>query len=147
MIKLRALTQYLLDRQMVAKEQLDSWTDQVQVELIWKPGVQGMHMGDMSYQATIVIERFADHPARLFALTGSWLETHDEDRDGLPNVVFDVTMLDNDLADVDIKLQFTEAQYLAEDPAGEIQAFGKTWSYIPFELWVAEKGEVTGHGA
>ncbi|RMN67590.1 Prophage PssSM-01, putative tail protein [Pseudomonas syringae] len=146
MIKLKALTAYLLERQLVAPEQLDSWTDQVQVELVWKPDTQGMHMGDMNYGATISIERFADHPARLFALVGSWLETRDQDREGLPNVVFDVVMLDNDLADVDIKLQFTEAQYLAEDPAGEIEAFGGTWSFVPFELWVAESGEVTGHG-
>ncbi|WP_122709920.1 phage tail protein [Pseudomonas viridiflava] len=147
MIKLKALTAYLLNRQLVAPEQLDSWTDQVQVELIWKPDTDGMHMGDMNYGATITIERFADHPARLFALVGSWLEAHDQDRDGLPNVVFDVTMLDSDLADVDIKLQFTEAQYLAEDPDGEIEAYGKTWSFVPFELWVAESGEVTSHGA
>ncbi|WP_122435119.1 phage tail protein [Pseudomonas viridiflava] len=147
MIKLKALTTYLLERRLVAPEQLDSWTDQVQVELIWKPDTDGMHMGDMNYGATITIERFADHPARLFALVGSWLETHDQDRDGLPNVVFDVTMLDNDLADVDIKLQFTEAQYLAEDLTGEIEAYGKTWSFVPFELWVAESGEVTSHGA
>lgn len=146
MIKLKSLTAYLLSRQLVAPEQLDSWTDQVQMELIWKPDTQGMHMGDMNYGATISIERFADHPARLFALVGSWLETNDQDRDGLPNVVFDVVMLDNDLADVDIKLQFTEAQYLAEDVAGEIEALGNTWSFVPFDLWVAESGEVTGNG-
>ncbi len=147
MIKLQTLTRYLLDRNLVAPEQLDSWTDQVQLELIWKPDVQGMRMGDMNYSATIVIERFADHPARLMALVGSWLENHDQDRDGLPSVVFDVTMLDNDLADVDVKLQFSEPQYLTEDPAGEIEAFGQTWAFVPFELWVAEKGEVTGRGA
>lgn len=147
MIKLQTLTRYLLDRNLVAPEQLDSWTDQVQLELIWKPDVQGMRMGDMNYSATIVIERFADHPARLMALVGSWLESHDQDRDGLPSVVFDVTMLDNDLADVDVKLQFSEPQYLTEDPAGEIEAFGQTWAFVPFELWVAEKGEVTGRGA
>jgi hypothetical protein len=146
-IKLQTLTRYLLDRNLVAPEQLDSWTDQVQLELIWKPDVQGMRMGDMNYSATIVIERFADHPARLMALVGSWLENHDQDRDGLPSVVFDVTMLDNDLADVDVKLQFSEPQYLTEDPAGEIEAFGQTWAFVPFELWVAEKGEVTGRGA
>jgi hypothetical protein len=56
-------------------------------------------------------------------------------------------MLDNDLADVDIKLQFKEPQYLTEDPAGEIEAFGRTWAFVPFELWVAEQGEVTSHGA
>lgn len=147
MIKLRALTQYLLERELVAQEQLDSWTDQVEVELIWKPDTQGMHMGDMNYQVTIAIERFGDHPARLFALVGSWLETNDQDRDGLPNPVFDVVMLDKDYCDIDIKLSFTEAQYLAEDLNGEIEAFGKTWSFVPFELWIAESGEVTSHGA
>ena len=147
MIKLKALTTYLIGRQLVLPEQLDSWTDQVSLELVWKPDLQGMHMGDMNYTATIVLERFADHPGRLMALVGSWLETNDEDRDGLPAVQFDITMLDDDLADVDIKLQFTEPQYLAEDPAGEITAFKKTWSFIPFELWIAESGEVTGDGA
>ena len=147
MIKLQALTAYLIERQLVAPEQLDSWTDQVQLELVWKPDTKGMHMGDMNYSATIVLERFADNPARLMALVGSWLENNDEDRDGLPATVFDITMLDNDLADVDIKLQFSEPQYLTEDPDGEIEAFGQTRAFVPFELWVAEKGEVTGDGA
>lgn len=147
MIKLKALTAYLIERQLVAPEQLDSWTDQVQLELVWKPDTKGMHMGDMNYSATMVLERFADNPARLMALVGSWLENNDEDRDGLPATVFDITMLDNDLADVDIKLQFSEPQYLTEDPDGEIEAFGQTWAFVPFELWVAEQGEVTGDGA
>ena len=147
MIKLRALTTYLIERRLVEPEQLDSWTDQVQLELVWKPDTKGMHMGDMNYSATMVLERFADNPARLMALVGSWLENNDEDRDGLPATVFDITMLDNDLADVDIKLQFSEPQYLTEDPDGEIEAFGQTWAFVPFELWVAEKGEVTGDGA
>jgi hypothetical protein len=146
-IKLQALTAYLIERRLVAPEQLDSWTDQVQLELDWKPDTKGMHMGDMNYSATIVLERFADNPARLMALVGGWLENNDEDRNGLPATVFDITMLDNDLADVDIKLQFSEPQYLTEDPTGEIETFGKTWSFVPFELWVAEKGEVTGDGA
>jgi len=146
-IKLRALTAYLIERRLVEQEQLDSWTDQVSLELIWKPDIDGMRMGDMNYGATIVLERFADNPARLMALVGSWLEANDDDRDGLPAPVFDVTMLDNDLADVDIKLQFSEPQYLSEADDGEIQAFGKFYAFKPFELWVAEKGEVTGRGA
>lgn len=147
MTKLQALTAYLIERRLVAPEQLDSWTDQVNLELIWKPDEQGMRMGDMNYTATIVLERFADHPGRLMALVGSWLETNDDDRDDLQPAQFDITMLDDDLADVDIKLEFSEPQYLAEDPAGEIIAYGKTWSFIPFDLWVAERGEVTGDGA
>ena len=55
-------------------------------------------------------------------------------------------MLDNDTADVDIILEFIEPQYLAEDPDGDIEAFGKTWAFVPFDLWVAEHGEVGSHG-
>lgn len=146
MIKLQAMTAYLIERRLVEPEQLDSWTDQVKLDLIWKPDVGGMRMGDMRYIATIALERFADHPARLMALVGSWLETHDQERDDLPGARFEITMLDNDLADVDITLEFIEPQYLAEDPAGEIEAFGQTWSFIPFDLWVAEQGEVSSDG-
>ena len=148
MIKLIALTQYLKERQLVLPEQLDSWTDQVHLELIWKPDVDGMRMGDMRYSATIAFERFADHPGRLMALVGSWLEVNNpsRDRDELPAPKFDISMLDNDLADVDITLEFNEPQYLAEDPAGEIVAFEKTWAFVPFDLWIAEHGEVGSHG-
>ena len=148
MIKLIALTKYLKERQLVLPEQLDSWTDQVHLELIWKPDVGGMRMGDMRYSATIAFERFADHPGRLMALVGSWLEANDtsRDRDELPAPKFDISMLDNDLADVDITLEFNEPQYLAEDPAGEIEAFGKTWAFVPFDLWIAEHGEVGSNG-
>lgn len=146
MIKLRALTAYLIERRLVEPEQLDSWTNQVNLELVWKPDVGGMRMGDMRYSATIALERFADHPGRLMALVGSWLESKDQDRDELPAAKFDITMLDNDLADVDITLEFVEPQYLAEDPQGEIEAFGTAWSFIPFDLWVAEHGEVSSRG-
>lgn len=146
MIKLIALTKFLKERRLVPPEQLDSWTDQVTLDLFWKPDVDGLHMGDMRYSATIVFERFADHPARLMALVGSWLETNDKNRDDLPAPKFDVSMLDNDLADVEITLEFIEPQYLAEDPNGEIKAFGKTWAFVPFDLWVAEHGEVAARG-
>lgn len=146
MIKLIALTKFLKERRLVLPDQLDSWTDQVTLDLFWKPDVDGLHMGDMRYSATIVFERFADHPARLMALVGSWLETNDKNRNDLPAPKFDVSMLDNDLADVEITLEFIEPQYLAEDPNGEIEAFEKTWAFVPFDLWVAEHGEVAARG-
>ena len=148
MIKLIALTQFLKQRQVAPSEQIDSWADQVKLDLIWKPDVGGLYMGDMRYRGTISIERSAGHPGRLMALMGSWLTANDagRDRDELPGPSFDVAMLDNDLSDVDIILEFIEPQYLAEDPAGEIEAFGKTWAFVPFDLWVAEHGEVGSHG-
>ena len=148
MNKLRALTTFLIERELVLPEQLDSFTDQVNLELIWKPDVAGLHMGDMRYRAVIIMERFADHPGRLMALVGSWLASNDPDRDeDLAAPAFAIEMLDQDLADVEITLEFVEPQYLAEDPAGEIEAFDTTWSFIPFDLWVAEQGEVATHGA
>ena len=148
MIKLKALTTFLLEHRLVLPEQLDSWTNQVNLDLIWKPDVGGLHMGDMRYSATIELESFGDHPGRLMALVGSWLEANDpsRDRDELPAPKFDISMLDNDLADVDITLEFNEPQYLAEDPAGEIVAFEKTWAFVPFDLWIAEHGEVGSNG-
>lgn len=149
MIQLQALTAYLTERRLVAPEQLDSWTEQVDLALIWSEGERGLHMGNMRYRAVFVLERFADHPGRLMALVGSWLENHDPDRDrhDLPAPSFNVEPLDNDLFDVELTLEFVEPQYLTTDPAGEIEAFGKTWSFVPFDLWVAEQGEVTGNGA
>ena len=146
MKKLQALTRYLIERRLVMPEQLDSWANQISLELIWKPDVKGLHFADMRYSAAIVLERFADEPGRLMALLGSWLESHDRDRDGLPALTFAIDMLDNDLADVEITVEFVEPQYLAEDPDGEIVAFGQTWSFIPFDLWVAEEGEVGSNG-
>jgi hypothetical protein len=148
MTKLQALTAYLLERRLVEPEQLDSWTEQVKLLLVWKPDLDGMHLGDMHYRAVIVLERFADHPARLMALLGSWLESHDANRDRheLPAPEFAVEPVDNDLFDVEITLEFVEPQFLAEEPEGEILAFGKTWAFVPFELWVAEQGEVGSNG-
>ncbi len=148
MNKLRALTAFLLERRLVPPEQLDSWAEQITLNLTWKPDLDGLHLGDMRYRAVIVMERFADHPGRLMALLGSWLETSDPDRDDdLPAPTFDIEQLDNDLADVELTVEFIEPQYLAEDAEGEIEAFGKRWAFVPFDLWIAEQGEVTSHGA
>ena len=144
MIQLQALTAYLMARNLVAPELFDSWTEQVSLELIWKPDRDGLHMADMRYRAVFSLESFTGNPSRLMALVGSWLENHDSDRERheLPAPMFTVEPLDQDSFDVELSLEFIEPQYLAEDPAGEIEAFGKTWAFVPFDLWVAEQGEV-----
>lgn len=147
MDKLRALTKFLIEHNLVLPEQLSSFAEQVNLVLVWKPDTKGLHMGDMRYRASIVMESFTDHPGRLMALLGSWLEVHDPSRidDELAAPSFDIEQLDADTADVEISLEFSEPQYLAEDEAGEIEAFGKRWAFVPFDLWVAEQGEVP-HG-
>lgn len=145
MNKLRALTAYLIERRLVPPEQLDSFAEQVSLALIWKPEERGLRLGDMRYRAVVILERLADHPARLMALVGSWLENNDQARDGLPDPVFDVEQMDRDLADVELAVEFVEPVHLAEDPAGEIEAFGQRWAFVPFDLWIAEHGDVR-HG-
>ncbi|MBH9008098.1 phage tail protein [Pseudomonas aeruginosa] len=145
MNKLRALTAYLIERRLVPAEQLDSFAEQVSLALVWKPEERGLRLGDMRYRAVVILERLADHPARLMALVGSWLENNDQDRDGLPDPVFDVEQMDSDLADVELAVEFVEPVHLAEDSDGEIEAFGRRWAFVPFDLWIAEHGEVR-HG-
>ena len=145
MHKLRALTDYLIARCLVAPEQLDSWAEEVSLPLFWKPSEQGLYMGDMRYRAVIVMERFGDDPARLMALVGSWLEVNDPDREryDLSPPTFEIDQLDPDLADIELQLDFIEPQHLAESDDGEIEAFGKRWAFVPFDLWIAEHGSVS----
>lgn len=146
MNKLQALTAYLLERQLVLPEQLESWVEQMGTKLLWKESERGLHMGDMSYRAVFDLERFQGSPPRLLALVGSWLESNDPGRDDLPEPAFVIEPLDlaNNLFNVELTLEFIEPQYLAEDDEGEFQAFGKSWALIPYDLWTAEEGEVTG---
>lgn len=148
MNKIKALTAYLLERELVMPEQLQSWVEQMDTELLWKETTQGLHMGDMTYRAVFDLERFTGSPPRLLALVGTWLEANDPDREDLPAPAFVIEPidLDNDLFDVELTVQFVEPQYLAEDDNGEFEAFGKTWAFVPYDLWVAEEGEVTARG-
>lgn len=144
MNKLRALTTFLIERRLVLPEQLDSWAEQVTLPLYWKPTTQGLHMGDMHYHAVIVLERFADNPARLMALVGSWLDVNDPDRenDHLPAPTFEIDQLDPDLANIELQLDFIEPQHLTESDTGEIEAFGKRRDFSRFDLWIVEQGAV-----
>lgn len=148
MNKLRALTAHLQEQNLVLPEQLDSWVDQVNLDLIWKPtGSGGMHMGDMRYRAVLVLERFTGNPSLLMALVGSWLESNDSDRgDDLPVPAFVVEPQDNDVFDVELTIEFEEEQHLVEDPDGQVVSGGKRYGLGQAELWVAEHGEVK-HGA
>lgn len=148
MNKIKALTAYLLERLLVMPEQLQSWVEQMDTELLWKETTQGLHMGDMTYRAVFDLERFTGSPPRLLALVGTWLEANDPDREDLPAPAFVIEPidLDNDLFDVELTVHFVEPQYLAEDDDGEFEAFGKTWAFVPYDLWVAEEGEVSARG-
>lgn len=150
MTKLQALTAYLLKRQLVPSEQLDSWVEKMDVDHVWKLTDQGLHMGDNRYTAVLSFERFNGAPERLVALVGTWLAANDPDREryDLAQPAYDIEPLDLGIGlfNVDLALEFAEPLYLAEDADGEFEAFGKTWAFVPYDLWIAEHGEVTARG-
>ncbi|MDR2305701.1 MAG: phage tail protein [Paucimonas sp.] len=149
MNQLKALATYLLARQLVPAAQFQARTEQLDLQLAWAETEQGLHMGDLHYRALFDLHDFSGSPARLMALAGSWLEVHDPDRHRFalarPSLTVQAKDPANDLFDVSLTVEFVEPLYLAEDASGEIEVFDRTWSFIPFDLWVAEQGELSIH--
>ncbi|QXH57443.1 phage tail protein [Pseudomonas maumuensis] len=151
MNQLKALTTYLLERQLVPAEQLHAWAQQLDLQLTWTQTELGLHMGNLRYRALFDLDDFNDHPGRLMALAGSWLEAKDPGRHlfALPAPTLTVKQKapGSDLLDVSLALEFVEPLYLTEDAAGEIEVFGKTWSFQHHDLWIAEQGDVVVQGS
>ncbi|MCG8295777.1 phage tail protein [Pseudomonas entomophila] len=150
MNQLKALTTYLLERKLVPAGQLRAWAQQLDLQLAWTQSEQGLHMGNLRYRALFDFDDFSGHPGRLMALAGSWLEAHDPGRHlfalPAPTIAIKQKVPGSDLLDVSLALEFVEPLYLTEDAAGEIEVFGKTWSFQPYDLWVAEQGDIALQG-
>lgn len=151
MNQLKALTTYLLERKLVPAEQLHAQAQQLGLQLAWTQTELGLHMGNLRYRALFDLDDFSDHPGRLMALAGSWLEAKDPGRHlfalPAPTLTVKQKVPGSDLLDVSLALEFVEPLYLTEDAAGEIEVFGKTWSFQPHDLWVAEQGDVVVQGS
>lgn len=128
MIKLQQLTAYLLNLNLVAAEQLDSWVENPQIIPSGKDLGQGsIVLYHQTYDAVIYIERFnhQKHPAELlFGCVCAWLMQHDADRDEIAAPRTDVEILDNGSADIEISISFEEDVIAVKDPAGHIE-FGE----------------------
>lgn len=149
MIKLEAITHYLLNLNLVAAENMDSWVENARFEGVAKDmGNDSMVLFRSHYTAVISIERFnhKTHPAELlFGHIVAWLIDHDDNREELEldQPTTDIDILDNETADVEINIDFVEDIEAIQDPAGPIYLNGVRYRLAPVRIDYALEGEVT----
>ncbi|WP_444894919.1 phage tail protein [Microbulbifer sp. SSSA005] len=128
--KLRAITGFLLDANLVSYEQLDSWMEDGKLETTSKNLGNGICICRLRYDAVISIERFAKSPKLLFALVTTWVQDQDAERNNqeLPDPEVDIDMINDRKSDVEIRIAFYEDIELVPDDSGVIPYDGKNWS-------------------
>lgn len=117
------------------------------IELILTPKNMGHGFVIMNqrYMAEIYIDRLPFNkynPAVLFANVGAWLMDNDsqrEDNDNLDDPEIEVTIDDEDSAEILINVHFEEPVKIIENPEGDIYWRNKRWSIEEYEIWVAKK--------
>lgn len=146
MIKLEQLTAYLLNLNLVAAEQVDSWVEDPQIVPAAKDLGQGsMVLYRQVYDAVIYIERFnhQKHPAELlFGCVCAWLMQNDTERDEIAAPRTDVEILDDGTADIEITISFEEDVIAVLDPAGQIEFGGDRYRLAEPIIFYAEEGDL-----
>ena len=135
--KLTAITARLLAADLAAPEQIDSWMEDGRLETRSKSlGNGGVRVCRMEYDAVIRIERYSKPPALIFALITTWLMEHDDERHrlDLPDPQVEVDVIDDDRADVEITIRFSEEVDLVQDDSGQIPYLGNTYSVSPVPI-------------
>lgn len=145
MVKLQQLTQFLINLDLVAVEQIDAWVENPRIIPAAKSNGRGILLYRQAYDAVISIERFPHktHPAELlFAHVSAWLITNDSERDEIAQPRTEVDILDDDTADIEISIDFEEDIYITADPAGTIDLDGTLYRLADPQIDYAETGEV-----
>ncbi|MFC6633540.1 phage tail protein [Microbulbifer taiwanensis] len=131
--KLAGIRAHLESANLVASEQFASWMENGTLETASKNLGNGIRVCRQAYDAVIQIERYGADPALLFALVTTWLMEHDKERLDLqlPEPNIDVDVIDDQLADVEITIRFSESVDLVEEDSGPISYLGKRWAVAP----------------
>lgn len=145
---LQAITESVLNLNMVAAENIDAWAENARFVGVAKDmGNDGMVLFRLHYTAAIVIERFPhqEHPAELlFGHVIAWLMDNDELREKLeldpPET--DIDILDNQTADLEINIDFVEDVEIIQDPTGPLRLNGERYRLAPVRIDYALEGEV-----
>lgn len=135
MIKITALTTFLLNLNLFAAEQLESFVDDL---TILPAGRNTAAAGrivvcEMDYTAALYIERFPHGQipaALLFAQISAWLLQNDPDRTESNAFPVTVDILDEQTADLEIRIPFTEIVYADADSGGPIDIMGTRYALI-----------------
>jgi hypothetical protein len=124
MNKLTALTTFLLNLNLFAAEQLESFVDDLTIMPACRTAAAGqIVVCEMDYTAAFYIERFphGSTPAPLFfAQISAWLVQNDPDRTDANDFPVTVDILDDSTADLEIRIPFTELVTASETVDGPI---------------------------
>jgi len=144
MEQLRTLSNYLLDSELFAPDQLSTRAEQVTLQLNWKPDVEGLCMGTLEYRGILEFYRTTIAPIRLMALVGTWLQRNAPGDESHRLVLPDCSVSPHvdQRHHLRLYVDFTESIWLSEQPDGEFEAFQKRWSFIPSDLWIAQRSDV-----
>ena len=148
MIKLGLLTTFLASLDMVAAENIDSWVEDPRIipsGCVVSGNAEGIILFRQEYNAVFSIERFPHkrhHVNELFGQVCAWLINNDGDREEIAQPQIDVDILDDDTADIEITISFTEDVEAIKDPAGLIVVGGETYSLGAVVVDVAEEGDI-----
>lgn len=116
-----------------------------ELQLTTKNMGQGLNLLVMIYDAEFYFERFPFKKfstATLYAMLGAWLMDNDNrDEYDLADPEVEVTIEDENNAELLITVEFREPIMVVEDPDGLIELGGKNYIIAPYEIWVAENFE------
>ncbi|WP_429076424.1 phage tail protein [Aeromonas hydrophila] len=124
---------------------LDSWMEEGNIRLEPRNmGPTGVNVGWLTYRAVYTVEQlpFREmNPAILLATVAAWVQEHDEFREQyqLPDPEYGVTPNDEQTADLEIQVEFTEPLCLIEQEDGPIHWNDTCWNVAPYDIWVAEQ--------
>ncbi len=125
----------------------DAWMQNGTLRLTPRHGGNGLQLARLDYQAVFLIEELPFKeldPALVLATVAAWLQDFDTEREQfeLPEPEYDVEPIDDRTADLTISVHFSEPLYLQPDAAGPIAYGGQRYRVAPYEVWVAETGQL-----
>jgi len=144
MKKLVSLRSYL---EPLYSYKFNSWVEDMTLK--GRGSVEGnkVLLHTLEYRAVISMESFAYQEASIELFSArllTWLADND-DRSELNDKDPDIscTLLDDEVAEIEVTLQFEEDVYICESESGPIEFKGKKWAFVDIEHDFAETFEIT----
>jgi len=144
MQQLAKLRQFIEALNLVDANQIDAWAENIDITVKGKMHGDGMTLLQTKYMAIVDIEGWphATAPVNLlFAHVVGWLGDHDslyvdgEQR----QLSITPTIIDDQVADLELAIEFVEHVQVVEHPEGVIMAFGKRWNLESADINVADE--------
>lgn len=115
MKSLKALSDHIRSLQLTDDDTFDSWAEDGHIEPSGSLVVDGLEPVERlfrnRYTAVFSWENFSGDANQLFGEIIIWLNAHNYDYDDLGNPEFDVEILTDDTAEVEIRLTFEDSVY------------------------------------